>query len=294
MCLEKGKDLFKHFNPRSSNCHFCYVGKKPCCCPGLPAVNVRRYLWRNNDGPFRKDFPVSEAPTPDYTSGYSNFEYGEFLYQIEYLYLEIVTGSRKREVARWTNVGGPIPVDGRPIDSISEAPISRINTEGLVKRIRQITNSPPDPDSEGSHELDGEEVEVVHNSAGHQSSTSPSHPPSKIFQSQIIPHTPRDLQPILSTIPTSLPPASPSSSTTRPALAPAVRPSPIPQPRNSPIVTSQHLQPVASSGRRREELSPFPFPSTQVLQQRENWPIQVTREEPNTENEGQDAVSRLF
>ncbi|MBW0479553.1 hypothetical protein O181_019268 [Austropuccinia psidii MF-1] len=93
-----------------------------------------------------------------------------------------ITGSRKRDVARWTNVGGPIPVGGRPIYSSSEVPISRINTEGLVKRIRKISNSTPDPDSEGSDELDGEEAEIVHNSAGHQYSTSSSHPPSKRFQ----------------------------------------------------------------------------------------------------------------
>ncbi|MBW0548219.1 hypothetical protein O181_087934 [Austropuccinia psidii MF-1] len=85
---------------------------------------------------------------------------------------------------------------------------------------------------------DGKEVEVVHSSVGHQSSTYLSHPPSKRFQSNIIPSTPRTFQPILSIIPPSLPPASPSFSTARPALIPAVRPSPIHQSRNSPIVTS--------------------------------------------------------
>ncbi|MBW0470464.1 hypothetical protein O181_010179 [Austropuccinia psidii MF-1] len=119
-----------------------------------------------------------------------------FLYLIEYLFLDIVTVSRQRDVARWTNVGGPIPVGGRPIYSSSEVPISRISTEFLVKRIRQIANSPPDPYSEGS-----EEVEVVHNSIGHQSSTSPSYPPAKIFQSHIIPSTPRTFQPTLATFP---------------------------------------------------------------------------------------------
>ncbi|MBW0490783.1 hypothetical protein O181_030498 [Austropuccinia psidii MF-1] len=79
-----------------------------------------------------------------------------------------VTGSRQRDVARWTNVGGPIQAGGRPIYSSSEVPISRINTEGVVKRIRQIANSPPDPDAEGSDELDGEEVEVVLNPVCHQ------------------------------------------------------------------------------------------------------------------------------
>ncbi|MBW0534579.1 hypothetical protein O181_074294 [Austropuccinia psidii MF-1] len=124
----------------------------------------------------------------------------------------------------------------------SEVPILRINNEGVGKRIQQIGYCPPDPDAEGSDELDGEEVEVVHNSIGHQSSTSLSYPPAKRFQSHIIPSPPRTFQPTLDTVPTSLPPASQSSSTTRPALISAVRPSPIHHLRNSPIFTSKQLQ----------------------------------------------------
>ncbi|MBW0493058.1 hypothetical protein O181_032773 [Austropuccinia psidii MF-1] len=81
---------------------------------------------------------------------------------------------------------------------------------------------------------------------------------------------------------------------TRPALNPEVRPSPIQQPRTSPILTSQQLQPVASTSRRREELPPLPFPVTQVFQHRDQWPIQVTSEYPNTASESQDAVAGLF
>ncbi|MBW0560070.1 hypothetical protein O181_099785 [Austropuccinia psidii MF-1] len=216
-CLEKGRDFFEHYNPRSSKFHYCFIGKKPCRCTGKQASNIRRYLWSKKDGPFEKEFPVSEAPTLDGTLGYS-----------------ALTGSRKRDVARWTNAGGPIPVGGRPIYSSSEVPISRINAEGMVKRIRQIANSPPDPHSEGSDELDGEEVEVAPNYAGQPFNTSPSQPPAKGFQIHIIPSTPRNFQPTLATIP----PASPHSSHTRPSLNPEVRPSPIQQPRNSPIVTS--------------------------------------------------------
>ncbi|MBW0550337.1 hypothetical protein O181_090052, partial [Austropuccinia psidii MF-1] len=102
--------------------------------------------------------------------------------------------------------------------------------------------------SESSDELYCEEVEVVPNYAVHQSNTSPSQPPSKRFQSQVIPSIRRNFQPTLATIPTS----SPHSSHTRPALNPEVRPSPIQKPRNSPIVTSQQLQPVAGTSRRRE------------------------------------------
>ncbi|MBW0464882.1 hypothetical protein O181_004597 [Austropuccinia psidii MF-1] len=275
--LAKGNYCFEHYNPRSSKFLYFFIWKKPCHHTGKQASNVRRYLWSRKDGPFGKEFPVSEAPTLDGTSGYS-----------------ALTGSRKRDVARWTNVGGPIPVGGRPIYSSSEVPIYRIKAEGIVKRIGQIANSPPDLDAEGSDELDGEEVEVVPNAAGHQSSTSPSQPPAKRFQSQFIPGTPRTFQPTLATILNSIPPASPHSSHTRPALNPAVRPSPIQQSRSSPIVTSQQLQPVASTSRRREELSPLPFPAAQVFQGRDQWPIQVTREYPNTASYNQDAVARLL
>ncbi|MBW0564766.1 hypothetical protein O181_104481 [Austropuccinia psidii MF-1] len=131
-CLAKGKDCFEHYNPRSSKCHYCFIGNKPCHCTGKQASNIRRYLWSKKDGSFGKEFPVSEVPTPDCTSGYSD--------------------------CRGTNVGGPIPVGGRPIYSSSEVAISRINAEGMVKQIRQIYDSSPDPDAEGSDELDGEEA----------------------------------------------------------------------------------------------------------------------------------------
>ncbi|MBW0546215.1 hypothetical protein O181_085930 [Austropuccinia psidii MF-1] len=194
--------------------------------------------------------------------------------------LDLVTGSRQRDVARWTNVGGPIPVGGRPIYSISEVPISRINTDGVVKRITRIADSPPDPDAEDSDELDGEEVEVVPHLVGNQSSPSSSKPLANRFHSHIIPSTPRTFKP------TSLPPASLSPSHARPALNKAVR--------YSPITTSQHFQPMASSRRRRDGFSPLPFLAAQVFQRRDCWPIRVTREDPNTASENQDAVARLF
>ncbi|MBW0504245.1 hypothetical protein O181_043960 [Austropuccinia psidii MF-1] len=60
------------------------------------------------------------------------------------------------------------------------------------------------------------------------------------------------------------------------------------------MVTSQQPQPVASTSRRREELSPLPFPAAQVFQHRDQRPIQITREDPNTASANQDAVARLF
>ncbi|MBW0491659.1 hypothetical protein O181_031374 [Austropuccinia psidii MF-1] len=159
---------------------------------------------------------------------------------------------------------------------------------------QRIANYPPNPDAEGSDELDGEEVEVVPHSAGHPVNSSPSHPPAKRLQSHIIHNTPRNFQPTIATIPTSIPPPSPNPSHTRPALNEAVRPSPIPHPRSSPMVTSQQPQPVASTSKRRKELSPLPSPAAQVFQRRDLWPIRPTREDPNTVSENQDAVDRLF
>ncbi|MBW0511384.1 hypothetical protein O181_051099 [Austropuccinia psidii MF-1] len=196
-CLMKGRQCFQHYNPCSS----------------------KRYLWSKKDGSFGKEFPVTEAPTPDGTSGYCKFR------------------------GRWLD--GPM-LEGQFI------PVQRFESQGLTTK--------------GCDEPDGEEVEVVLNSVGHQSSTSPSQHVSKIFQSQVIPSTPRSFQPVLYTIPSSIPPPSPNPSTARPSLVSQVRPSPITQPRNSPMVTSQQLQSVAGSSRRREDGLPLLFPAAKVIQ----------------------------
>ncbi|MBW0517686.1 hypothetical protein O181_057401 [Austropuccinia psidii MF-1] len=171
---------------------------------------------------------------------------------------------------------------------------SGIKTECVVKRIRRISNYPPDLDTEGSDESDGEEVKVVNNLVGHQSMYFSFRAPCQKIPKPPHSGTPRNFQPTLATIPISLPPASPSSSHTRPAMVPEVRPSPLQQSRASPIVTSQKLQPEAISSRRRGELSPLSFPATQVFHQRDCWPIRVTREYPNTASENHDAVARFF
>ncbi|MBW0471556.1 hypothetical protein O181_011271 [Austropuccinia psidii MF-1] len=74
---------------------------------------------------------------------------------------------------------GAIPTGGRPTYSISEVPISRINHQGVVKRIRRMADFPTN--------LDGEEVEFVHQTTGHFQDSSPSQSPSQNFHSQVIP-----------------------------------------------------------------------------------------------------------
>ncbi|MBW0578082.1 hypothetical protein O181_117797 [Austropuccinia psidii MF-1] len=60
------------------------------------------------------------------------------------------------------------------------------------------------------------------------------------------------------------------------------------------MVISQQLQPVASSSRKREDQLHLPFPATQVFQKGEPWPMQVTTEDLNMANNGQDAMVRLL
>ncbi|MBW0468755.1 hypothetical protein O181_008470 [Austropuccinia psidii MF-1] len=115
----------------------------------------------------------------------------------------LVNVSRQRDLARWTNVGGPIYCSAK-------VPISRTNNEGVVKRIRKLTDSQTNTNSKDSDELDGEEVQVVLPMAYQSSSISPSNLPSKKFQNQVIPITPRDFQPLFSTAPYSLPHSSPA------------------------------------------------------------------------------------
>ncbi|MBW0489324.1 hypothetical protein O181_029039 [Austropuccinia psidii MF-1] len=95
---------------------------------------------------------------------------------------------------------GPIATGGRSIYSISEVPFSRFNNQFFVETIRQTSDSPTDPDAEGSDELDGKEVEVLNPLAGHSSSSSRTQTPAKKGHSQVIPSAPRNFQPILSTV----------------------------------------------------------------------------------------------
>ncbi|MBW0572874.1 hypothetical protein O181_112589 [Austropuccinia psidii MF-1] len=51
---------------------------------------------------------------------------------------------------------------------------------------------------------------------------------------------------------------------------------------------------MASSSRRRDGLSPLPFPAAQVFQRRDCWPIRISREDPNAASGNQEAVDKLF
>ncbi|MBW0561136.1 hypothetical protein O181_100851 [Austropuccinia psidii MF-1] len=63
-----------HFDPSQTYDGYRAVEVLDPAC--TESSNVRRYLWSRKDGPFGKEFPVSEAPTPDGTSGFSHYAEG--------------------------------------------------------------------------------------------------------------------------------------------------------------------------------------------------------------------------
>ncbi|MBW0491519.1 hypothetical protein O181_031234 [Austropuccinia psidii MF-1] len=62
-------------------------------------------------------------------------------------------------------------------------------------------------------------------------------------------------------------------------------------------ITNGHLpttKTVVSTSKRREYQFPLLFPAAPLFQKRENWPVWITREDPNMESKGQYSVDRLF
>ncbi|MBW0467778.1 hypothetical protein O181_007493 [Austropuccinia psidii MF-1] len=159
---------------------------------------------------------------------------------------------------------------------------------------QKYANFLTDADGEGSGKLDGEDFEVVKHKIGQIWNSSPSHPPSKAFESQIIPSTARNFKPRLSSVPSSVDKSSPHPSTARPpALAFPIRPSPVPQPRTSTMPPSE-LKPVAStSNRRRVERSHLPYQEIEVFQREDHWPAKATSQDLNEIHDPQDSVERI-
>ncbi|MBW0524445.1 hypothetical protein O181_064160 [Austropuccinia psidii MF-1] len=165
------------FSPQVLEAPLLFYWKEAMSTSRSATSHCQRILVEQGGWAFWERAPVSEAPTPDGTSGYSIW---------------------------------------------------------VVKRIRKISDSPTNPDSEGSEELDVEEVEMINLLVGHPSSSSPTQPPCKKFHSNLISSTPSNFQPVLSSLPYSVPPPSPKPSTSRPILA-------------SPALTSHQLQRVSST-----------------------------------------------
>ncbi|MBW0468107.1 hypothetical protein O181_007822 [Austropuccinia psidii MF-1] len=145
-----------------------------------------------------------EAPIPDGTSGSFNCKCHIIPELIDTDISDLATGFKKRTVEGWTNVGGAIPIGGRPIYSGSQVSISGKNNQGIVKLIRIIFNFPNDPEIELSDELDCEEAEVVNQSSGKPPNFSLTHPSTKKIKINLQGFQPN--QPLVPDYPQILPP----------------------------------------------------------------------------------------
>ncbi|MBW0539168.1 hypothetical protein O181_078883 [Austropuccinia psidii MF-1] len=57
--------------------------------------------------------------------------------------------------------------------------------------------------------------------------------------------------------------------------------------------SSQKLQPLTGTSKRREDRFHLPLPASQVFQRGENWPFRATREDPKVVNEVQYVLARI-
>ncbi|MBW0576922.1 hypothetical protein O181_116637 [Austropuccinia psidii MF-1] len=70
-CLAKGKDCFQHYNPQSSKCHYCFIGKKPCRRTGPLANRLQSQLIPSTPRTFQPvlaSIPTTIPPASPSTS----------------------------------------------------------------------------------------------------------------------------------------------------------------------------------------------------------------------------------
>ncbi|MBW0552172.1 hypothetical protein O181_091887 [Austropuccinia psidii MF-1] len=152
---KKGVPCVESATARSTRFPFCNLGKRNCSQANHRFPDNPRRLWRSmkKGGRFGLEAPVDEPPTSDATSGHSN-----------------LTGSRMRGVqcwnhttTSWASTGGSIHPQGNPIGVAPEVPILVSRKDGRVVKLKRnfVVPEDLDSDSEGSDELDGEELALT-------------------------------------------------------------------------------------------------------------------------------------
>ncbi|MBW0517608.1 hypothetical protein O181_057323 [Austropuccinia psidii MF-1] len=154
-CRKKGVPCVESATSRSTKCQFCNLGKRNCSQANHNFPDNPRRLWSSiqKGGRFGLEAPVDEPPTSDATSGNCN-----------------LNGSRMRGVQQWTNTssswantGRPIHPQGNPIEVAPEVPILVTRKDGRLGRLKRnlVVQDENDTDTEGSDELDGQELEMT-------------------------------------------------------------------------------------------------------------------------------------
>ncbi|MBW0510435.1 hypothetical protein O181_050150, partial [Austropuccinia psidii MF-1] len=154
-CRNKGVPCVESATARSTRCQFCNLGKRNFSQDNHNLPENPRRLWSSikKGVIFGFEAPVDEPPISDATSGHSN-----------------LAGSRMRCVQQWTNssrswdnMGGTIPPQGNPIGLAPEVPILVTRKDGRLGKLKRylVAQDENDTDSEGSDELDGEEIPIT-------------------------------------------------------------------------------------------------------------------------------------
>ncbi|MBW0559774.1 hypothetical protein O181_099489 [Austropuccinia psidii MF-1] len=124
-CQKKGIPCGESATARSTRCQFCNLGKRNCSQSHYHFPDDPRRLWSSIEKGrrFVLEAPVDEPPTSDATSGHSN-----------------LTGSRMREV-----------------------PILVTRKDGKLEKLKRnlVVQHEIDTDTEGSDEIDREELEIT-------------------------------------------------------------------------------------------------------------------------------------
>ncbi|MBW0511726.1 hypothetical protein O181_051441 [Austropuccinia psidii MF-1] len=154
-CWKKGVPCVESATARFTRYQLCNLGKRNCSQANHNFPDNPRRLWSSikKGGRSGLEAPVDELPTSDATSDHSN-----------------LTGSRIRGVQQWTNTrsswantGGPIHPQGNPIGVAPEVPILVTRKDGRLRKLRRnlVAQDENDTYAEGSHELDGEKLEMT-------------------------------------------------------------------------------------------------------------------------------------
>ncbi|MBW0534981.1 hypothetical protein O181_074696 [Austropuccinia psidii MF-1] len=191
---KKGVTSVESTTARSTRCQFCNLGKRNCSQANHRFAENTRRLWSsiNKGGRFALEAPVDEPPTSDATSGHSNCN---------------------------------------PIGVAPEFPILVTRKDGRLCKLKRnlVVQDEIYTDAEGSHALNGEELEIttpIQKRRIQSTSLSPAQASTTIHEVIRSPQPPQ--LPIRS--PTKPSTLSPTSTNTQPHMARAFRDPMSPEP----------------------------------------------------------------
>ncbi|MBW0503506.1 hypothetical protein O181_043221 [Austropuccinia psidii MF-1] len=152
-CQRKGIPCVESATARSTRFQFCNLRKRNCSQASYSFPDNPRRLWSRikKSGTFGLEAPVNEPSTSDATSGHSNCEL--IGHKTDLLPTSMFLGQNWR-------IHSP---QGNPIGVAPEVPILVTRKDGKLGKLKQnlVVQDEIDTDTEGSNEIDGEELEMT-------------------------------------------------------------------------------------------------------------------------------------